>query len=308
MLRPLSLTLLALAILPAIARAQARSAAFTERGPRFMLAVRNAAPAPVDVSRTPVLSRRIALALEDVPLEEALAIVSRAAGLDLVYSRAMVPVDRLVRLRAEDISVAGAFSALLVGTGVDVLFSSERQAALVPQPAEPLQGSIVGTARDLNNGTALAGVLVTVVGTRLGAVTATDGGYVMAAVPPGTHRLRARLLGYVPVDTSIAVEEGQTVVVDFQLEARPILLDEIVAVGYGTQRREEVTGAVSSVSSDDFLQGPARDATSLVVGKIAGLSVLTTSGDPRDGTEISLRGVPTISGPRAPLVLVDGVP
>lgn len=308
MLRTFSLVLaLAAAVTPNLA-GQQRPSDFAKRGPRFMLAMRDAQPAPVDVSRTPVLYQRISVTLHDVPLEEALATVSQQAGLDLVYSRAIVPLDRIVRLRAEDISVAGALTELLFGTGVDILFSSANQAALVPQPRQPLQGSIVGTVRDLSNGTALPGVSVIIVGTRIATVTGGDGGYALTPVPPGTHRVRARLLGYAPADTSVTVAEGQPVVVDFQLEARAIVLDEIVAVGYGTQRREEITSAVASVTSDEFVQAPARDATSLVAGKVAGLAVLTPSGDPRAGTEISLRGVPTISGPRDPLVLVDGVP
>ena len=85
-------------------------------------------------------------------------------------------------------------------------------------------------------------------------------------------------------------------------------LEGLVVVGYGTQRRETVTGAVASVSSDQFVQAPARDAASLVAGKIAGLAVTTPSGDPRSGTEISLRGTTTLQGPRNALVLIDGVP
>jgi TonB-dependent starch-binding outer membrane protein SusC len=221
---------------------------------------------------------------------------------------AVAPLDRIVRLRAEDISVAGALTELLFGTGVDILFSSGNEAALVPRPQEPRQGSIIGIARDMTSGVPLVGVSVAVLGTRLSGVTGADGGYAIQAVPAGTHRLRARLLGYAPADTSITVEEGQQVIVDFRLEARPILLDEIVAVGYGAQRKEEITGAVSNVTSRDVIPGPARDAGSLIAGRVPGLVVNTPSGDPRAGTEIFLRGITTIEGSRSPLVLVDGVP
>jgi TonB-dependent starch-binding outer membrane protein SusC len=169
-------------------------------------------------------------------------------------------------------------------------------------------GRVSGLVTDHVTGAPLAGVSVTIVGTRLAAVSGTDGRYAISPVPAGTHRLRALLLGYTPADTSIALAEAEQIAVDLRLEARPVVLDEVVAVGYGAQRRVEITGAVSSVTSRDVIAGPARDAGSLIAGRLPGLIVNTPSGDPRAGTEIYLRGITTIQGSRGPLVLVDGVP
>lgn len=97
--------------------------------------------------------------------------------------------------------------------------------------------------------------------------------------------------------------------VDVQLRPQAVPLAEIIAVGYGaTQRREDLTSSVASVTSEQFIAGPARDAASLVAGKLPGLVVRTTNGDPRSGTEINIRGRGTMEGNTDPLVLVDGVP
>jgi TonB-linked SusC/RagA family outer membrane protein len=169
------------------------------------------------------------------------------------------------------------------------------------------QGRITGSITS-QEGQPLSGASVSVVGTALGALSGPDGRYAIEAVAPGTRTVRATLIGYAEQSREVSVTAGQAVTADFQLAPSALELEGIVAVGYGTQRREEVTGAVASVTAEDFVQTPARDAASLIVGKIAGLAVTTPSGDPRAGTEISLRGATTLNGPRSPLVLVDGVP
>lgn len=85
-------------------------------------------------------------------------------------------------------------------------------------------------------------------------------------------------------------------------------LNEIVVIGYGTQKKADVTSAVVSVKPEDFNAGSFNNAGDLIKGKVAGLTVTRPSGDPGQTTQISLRGITTISGNAAPLILVDGVP
>jgi TonB-dependent starch-binding outer membrane protein SusC len=95
---------------------------------------------------------------------------------------------------------------------------------------------------------------------------------------------------------------------NIQLSKEVTSLNEVVVVGYGTQKKGEVTSAIASVKSDDFTQGFARDAGQLIQGKVAGVSIATTSGDPTETTQIQLRGMNSILGSSTPLVLIDGVP
>ena len=104
------------------------------------------------------------------------------------------------------------------------------------------------------------------------------------------------------------VKVGNQSIVNVQLEENLEALSEVVVIGYGTQRRADVTSAVSTVKSDDFIQGNVKDAAQLIQGKVAGLSVSSPSGDPTAGAQIMLRGISSINGNTAPLVLVDGVP
>jgi TonB-linked SusC/RagA family outer membrane protein len=157
-------------------------------------------------------------------------------------------------------------------------------------------------------GQPLAGAQVTIQGTQLGARTVSTGRYTITSVPPGQHIVRTVYIGYAAQERTVMVTAGSSTVADFSLSSRATVVSDVVVVGYGTQAREEVTGSVKTITKEDFIKGPARDAASMIAGKIPGLVVTTPSGSPTAGTQISLRGMSTIRGSTSPLVLVDGVP
>jgi TonB-linked SusC/RagA family outer membrane protein len=179
-----------------------------------------------------------------------------------------------------------------------------------PGSAQGTGGAITGRITAEDTGQPLQGVSVSVVGTQWGAVSTQEGRYVISGVAPGTYRLVVSLLGYAQRSVDrVVVAAGSGAVADVALRPQAIPLPEVVATGYGMSvRREEITSAVASVTSEQFIPGPALDAASLVAGKLPGLSVLTTSGDPRDDSEINIRGRATMNGSTQPLVVVDGVP
>ena len=182
---------------------------------------------------------------------------------------------------------------------------------LLTPPASQAQttGQITGVITS-NAGQPVAGVQVLVRGTRLGAMTATTGRYTILAVPAGTHVVTTASIAHVPQEKTVTVTAGGSATADFQLERRTTVLGDvlIVDVGYGTQERANITGAVATVDTSQFVAGPARDAASLIAGKIPGLAVITPSGNPTAGSQIILRGRTTLQGSANPLILVDGVP
>jgi len=286
------------------------------RAPRFLLAMaKRAEPVPVDLKRSVTLRRPLSLAFEGATLKEALAEISRQAGLRLVYADDVLPSGTLVNLRADRITVVAALTDVLLDAGVDVVFTSDGRATLVKRPQF---GSIAGTVT-AESGTPLVRAVVSVGGTRLTAETDASGRYTIGNAPVGTQRLRARMLGYAPVDTSVVVAEGQETVMNFQLKAQAIELEAVVAVGYGEKRREDLTGAVASVGSQALESRPITNTISALQGALPGLIVQRFSGQPGvEDFNINLRGVSSIpkdggtlydaDGGNAPLVLIDGVP
>ncbi|HKC40152.1 MAG TPA: SusC/RagA family TonB-linked outer membrane protein, partial [Gemmatimonadales bacterium] len=307
-----SLTLAAaLATLPRGATAQYALDSGDGRSPRFLLAMAaHAAPVRVDLKRSAVLRQHISLAFDGVTLKEALAEISRQARLGLVYADDDIPVSMPVSLRADRITVAAALTDVLLDAGVDVVFTSDGRATLVKRPPGPAVqlGSIAGTVT-AQGGAPLQRASINVIGTRLSTETDAAGRYTISSVPVGTHRLRARMLGYAPADTSVDVAEGQESVVNFQLKAQAIELEAVVSVGYGEKRREDLTGAVATVGSDVLEGRPITNTLTALQGAMPGLIVQRSSGQPGvEDFNLNLRGVSSANGGNTPLVLIDGVP
>lgn len=151
-------------------------------------------------------------------------------------------------------------------------------------------------------------VQVTVVGTARGAVSDSAGRFTIADVPPGPQVVRATRLGYSPVTQNVVVRSGETVTISLQLPLAAIQLEGVVTVGYGSQSRREVSGAVSTVNADVLQQVVGGNALDAIKGRIPGVDVTATSFDPGATQNIRIRGTRSITAGNNPLYVVDGVP
>lgn len=163
------------------------------------------------------------------------------------------------------------------------------------------QSNVTGTVADEKN-VPLIGVSVKIKGTQSGTQTDVTGKFSINVTENTT--LVVTYIGYAPKEVKVAPGDKITV----QLSTANRSLDEVVVVGYGTQKKGDLTGAVATVKADNFVQGAARDAAELLRGKVAGLTVSSPSGDPTRGGEVYLRGINSLVGSQSPLVLIDGVP
>jgi TonB-linked SusC/RagA family outer membrane protein len=165
------------------------------------------------------------------------------------------------------------------------------------------QITVSGVVTDASSGESLPGVSVFLRGTNTGGVTDINGRYTINAGSAAD----VLVFSFVGYDTQ-EILVGNQRTLNVALEPSVTALDEIVVIGYGTQRRGDITGSVSSVGQDDFQRGSVRDAAQLIQGRTAGLRVGVTSGDPTASAQISLRGITTLRGDASPLVIIDGVP
>src|SRR3989442_9068501 len=173
----------------AIMPAQGAEVALADRAPRFLMASPSGgAPLVVDTRSVPALWRRISVDLNDVTLEQALNAVSRQAGLKLMYSKAVVPLDSRVHLQASNITVAGALIELLLDAGVDVMLARDGQLVLVKSVQG---GTVAGRVTEAKTGQPIAGASVALAGTRWRATTGNDGRYRLEDVTTGTYTLTA---------------------------------------------------------------------------------------------------------------------
>jgi iron complex outermembrane receptor protein len=169
-------------------------------------------------------------------------------------------------------------------------------------------GTITGRVVDSTSQQPLANVTVAVPGTQRGALSGPDGRFTISGVPAGPQRVRAQRIGYGSRESQVIVTAGGPVAVTFSLAASASALTEVVVVGYGTQRREAVTGAVATVKADEANVGVITNANQLLNARVAGVQVTSNSGDPGGGLQIRVRGGTSISANNDPLYVIDGVP
>lgn len=203
----------------------------------------------------------------------------------MLFSRAFVKVSACVALSAGCLPVA----AYAESNGAPVVEAVLQQKAI--------SGKVVDS-----KGEAIIGANVMEKGTTNGTITDLDGKFNLNVSAKAV--LHISYIGYKSQDIPVSqLKKGAVITLKEDTE----VMDEVVVIGYGTQRKGDVTSAIASVKAEDFTAGKITDAADLVKGKIAGLSVTNSSGDPTATSSIMLRGITTIMGSVTPLVLVDGV-
>jgi iron complex outermembrane receptor protein len=169
-------------------------------------------------------------------------------------------------------------------------------------------GSISGRVVDSTSLQPIASVQIQLEGTQRGTTTRNDGGFLINDVPAGAQRLRVSRIGYRPETREVAVTAGSTVTVQVTLAAVAANLTAVVVTGYGTQRREAITGAVASIDAADANVGVIANPTSLLTARVAGVNLTLNSGEPGANAQIRIRGGTSISASNDPLFVIDGVP
>ena len=195
-------------------------------------------------------------------------------------------------MRRIDLRMTGVFAAVMLMLSPGL---AEAQAT----------GRISGRVTAVD-GSPLAGASISANG--VGALSAADGTYTIQSISAGTHTLSVGLIGYGTQTRSVTVQAGETATADFQLAQSAVELEGVVAVGYGTTRSQDVTGAVASVRADAIDDLPVPGATQALAAQIPGVNVITSTGAPGAGAQIRVRGVSAVGAGGSPLYVVDGFP
>src|SRR5882762_9700418 len=169
-------------------------------------------------------------------------------------------------------------------------------------------GTVKGQVVDSSTKQTLAGVTVQIQGTARSTLTGPDGSYSLADVPAGSVVVKATRIGFAPRQQIVTVSAGSTAVAPFEMSPQASLLEAVVVTGYGTQRREAITGSVSSVDASAANVGVKTNVSQMIQGRAAGVEVIQNNGEPGAGAQILIRGGSSVSAKNDPLYVVDGVP
>ncbi len=261
------------------------------------------------VGSTTASKLKKSVALQEGPqkLVSALESIARQAGLRLSYSKQFIPLDKKVVVKETQTTAERALWNVLEDTPFRFGISASGQLVLLkmqqPESNEDLQEMVTGSVTDAQSGETLPGVNVLVKGTTTGASTDNEGSFELN-VESLQDTLVFSFVGYQTQEVPI---NGRTEI-NVVLQSQAIAGEELVVVGYGTERESTMAGSVTRTDDTVLQNSPSVSVSNSLSGLLPGLTALNRSGQPGENTsEILIRGQSTL-GDNNPLVVVDGVP
>jgi TonB-dependent starch-binding outer membrane protein SusC len=258
-----------------------------------------------------ILAKKVTLNAENVELKEVLKYLSQQTSARFTYRASIVQPSRKVSLQVTDVTLSEALEALFSPGITYRAVGSEIVLNMADEPEKPaIAGDgyhmaifqVSGQVKD-ENGIALPGVNVLEKGTTNGTSTDAAGKYILS-VSGENAVLVFSFIGYLAEEAAL---NGRTIL-DMALLPDIQTLSEIVVVGYGTQTKKDLTGAIATVKAEDFTPGTNSNAVQLLNGSVAGVRVSQVSSAPGGGIKIQIRGAGSINSSNDVLFVVDGLP
>ena len=273
-----------------------------------------------------ILDREVTLDLKEITLKKALGQIAKASRVKFVYSCDRVMLDERISLQASGKKLGEVLEMLLPSRGITYKVQDDND-HIVLMAARPSQGSlerpepneetqdlvtetplayaltVTGNVTSSHDNSPLPGVSVVVKGTTTGTTTDAEGNYSIA-LEDDNGILVFSFIGYTTQEIAVA---SQTTL-DVSLVEDVTQLGEVVVVGYGEKRREQLTGAVGTITSDVLESRPITNTMAAIQGAMPGLIVQRSSGQPgAEDFKINVRGFSSIGGGNSPLILIDGI-
>src|SRR5690554_2977768 len=257
----------------------------------------------------PELQSVITVKKKDALLSEVIKDIAQKSNLGFAINSEIEILDKRINVDLKDISTGDALQYVLLGTGYEAAISNRRELLLLKKPApekqiEAVQKKLTGLVQDAATGESIPAVNVFVKGTSIG--TSTDGnGNFELTVPDDAEILVFRFVGYKLLEVPIV--SGQNYY-EVNLVEDLVFFEDLVVVGYGTQQRSEVTGSVTSIRTEEIQNVPVSSFENALQGRMAGVNVAESTGEPGSSPQILIRGTGSISAGNDPLFVIDGVP
>lgn len=247
---------------------------------------------------------KVTVVADNISTGKVISEIEKQTDYLFVYNVNEVNLKRNVKVNAQNKSVAEVLNKVFEGTGI--YYAMEGKNIMLMNRANDSEAAqqinkITGIVKDAN-GEPIIGANVTVKGESIGTITDIDGRFVLDT--PANAVLQITYIGFTSQDVKIGNKKEIVVTLTEDTET----LDEVVVVGYGTQKKVNLTGAVGNVSMKDIGDRPITNASNVLQGTVSGVYALQKSGQPgADGAVINIRGVGTLNN-SDPLVLIDGFP
>ncbi|PSL44783.1 TonB-linked SusC/RagA family outer membrane protein [Chitinophaga niastensis] len=251
-------------------------------------------------------SQKLTLNMRNVTLSRVFKEIRKQTGFTFFYNTEMLQQADKVSVQVEQADLEDVLGKCLLNKKLNysivdntIILSVKTTGQESPKPVANI--SVFGKITDALTGEALSGASVKLKGSAKGTSTDANGNYTLQ-LPDGGGVLIISYIGYESAEKSVT----QAGALDIALKQKAVQTEELVVVGYGTQKRKDVTGAVSSVRMSSLSANVSKNISSAIQGRVPGVSVESASGAPGAGLIITIRGMSTL-GNNAPLYIVDGV-
>lgn len=249
---------------------------------------------------------KVSLTVQKMRLEDILMQIENKTKYRFAYNRTDINVDKVYTINVHEAEIEDVLDRLFANKKVSYSIVDERQVVLSkPEgllPVSQQSFTISGKVKD-SSGVPLPGVTVVVKGTTEGTITDTDGKYSLSQVPSNA----TLVFSFVGMRSQEIPLNGKTAI-DVVLQEETIGLEEVVAVGYGTMKKSDLTGAISRVSADEIKDRSKTNVMESLAGKVAGVQILQTDGTAGFSPTVKVRGAASVTAGTTPLYVVDGIP
>uniref|UniRef100_UPI0032169532 TonB-dependent receptor n=1 Tax=uncultured Draconibacterium sp. TaxID=1573823 RepID=UPI0032169532 len=248
------------------------------------------------------------LNIDKTTVKEVLSKIEEQSEFYFMYSGKFIDVNREVSINVKNQKIEEILDLLFAGTNVDYTIKDK---FVVLTPSELVKKGISVTSQQKSvtgvvtnsDGQPLPGVTVVIKGTTQGTITNSDGEYSLTNIPANAT-LQFSFVGMKTFEASVVNRSR----IDVSMESETVGMEEVIVIGYGTQKKSRVLGAVAQISSKDLQTSPTMNLSSMLQGKLSGVISKQSSGQPGyDGASLAIRGLSTL-GDNSPLVVVDGIP
>ncbi len=259
------------------------------------------------------LSQRVSVSVKNASLDEVFETIQKQTGYNFIFNSHILARARKVTINVKDALVEDViaqcfrdqpFQYVIQDKMIMVKEKEEKKPEiLTPEAAPP--PPVKGVIRD-ETGSPIEGATISIKKLSINTVTDKQGRFVLNA-PAGSYELEISFVGYKTVQKAIIIGSEPLADISVNLQISTTGLSDIVVVGYGTQRKRDITGTVSTVKGDDFKNLPVSNAAEALQGRASGVSIVRDDGSPGSIPSIRIRGTGTINN-ADPLVVIDGVP
>lgn len=253
-------------------------------------------------------AQKVTFSGNNVPLQTLFSEIKKQTGYTVFCNYAILQNAQKVNIHVRNAALEEVLDIALKNQQlnfsiVDKTIVIEPRKIPAPEPAAvaPPQAQISGKVTD-KSGNPMEGVSVTVSGTGNGTTTGPDGSFSLTVASTQGLVLEVTYVGFQPQKVSVT----QTTNIQIVMEAAVAGLEDIIVVGYGTQKKKDLTGSVASVDGKDIVKSSATNVTNGLVGRLPGLTAVNGNGKPGTGSQITIRGVSTF-GDNSALIVVDGI-